>query len=464
MHGGDAGEERCAARIVEHSVGGLHQVVGQLLRRHHGLARGVGDDRRIVRSPAEHRGVVRPRHVVCRLGIETDGADRHEMGAAAELAQHRGQLHGTTGRVCDERLGAHGGVETETVGIGGVVHGIGGFDEGTEAGDVGEPCTPVGGAALEVRGTGGARRTLGLRGLPRAGNDGGVEVSEVGGNGAAVAVTQRTAAAEHVELHPVQTEPGSHRTGRRVEVVAVTGVTDEETGVFHECIEAHVTTLPAGFADHFSRTGEPARQTVSVNFSDLLGLLATALSMLFVWPQVFRVYRRNIVEGIAPLGVLQGVSGSILWFTYGLSIGDLAVFGSNFMLSIAVGAVGLALVRHGGLPASRLFGTAAAVLGFAFVCATFSETLVGLVAFIVGAASILPQTFLAARQPDLRGVSVPSNALLFGATVAWFSYGLAVGDLLVMAPNLLVMPCSAFIVVKAAASQRSLPPVTADVA
>ena len=201
-----------------------------------------------------------------------------------------------------------------------------------------------------------------------------------------------------------------------------------------------------------------------MKFSDLLGLVATALSMLFVWPQVFRVYRRNVVEGIAPLGVLQGVSGSILWFTYGLSIGDLAVFGSNFMLSIAVGAVGLALVRHCVLPAGRLFGTAAAVLGLAFVCAAFSETLVGLVAFVVGAASILPQTFLAARQPDLRGVSVPSNALLFGATVAWFSYGLAVGDLLVMAPNLLVMPCSAFIVVKAAASQRSLPPVTADVA
>ncbi len=201
-----------------------------------------------------------------------------------------------------------------------------------------------------------------------------------------------------------------------------------------------------------------------MKFSDLLGLVATSLSMLFIWPQVFRVYRRNTVEGIAPLGVLQGVSGSILWFTYGLAVGDLAVFGSNFMLSIAVGTVGVALVRHGVLPSSRLFGTAAAVLAVAFVCASFSQTLVGLVAFVVGASSILPQTFLAARSPDLRGVSVPSNALLFGATVAWLSYGLAVGDVLVMLPNLLVMPCSAFIVMKAAASQRALPPVSADVA
>jgi uncharacterized protein with PQ loop repeat len=201
-----------------------------------------------------------------------------------------------------------------------------------------------------------------------------------------------------------------------------------------------------------------------VKFSDLLGLVATSLSMLFICPQVIRVYRKNTVEGIAPLGVLQGVAGSILWSVYGLSRDDIAVFGSNFMLSIAVGMVGLALVRHGALKSVRLFGTAAGVFGFAFLCASVSEAAVGLIAFVVGALSILPQTFMAAREPDLRGVSVPSNALLFAATVAWLSYGLSVGDILIALPNLLVMPCSAFIVVKASASQRTLGPVTADVA
>ena len=188
--------------------------------------------------------------------------------------------------------------------------------------------------------------------------------------------------------------------------------------------------------------------------SGLIGALATALSMMFIWPQVFRIYRNKTVEGLAPLGALQGMSGSILWATYGLSRGDLPLFGSNTLVATAVGLICLAMTNHGVVSRKVLFTVVVGVIGVGFVSAAISPTLVGAVAFVVGALSIIPQTVKALRDPNLFSVSVSSNTLLFFTSSAWLVYGLMIGDALVATPNFLVIPCSAIIVQRARASQR----------
>jgi uncharacterized protein with PQ loop repeat len=175
--------------------------------------------------------------------------------------------------------------------------------------------------------------------------------------------------------------------------------------------------------------------------------------MLFIWPQVFRVYRNDTVEGLAPLGALQGMSGSILWSTYGLSQSDMPLFGSNLLLSVAIGLLAVAMTRHRILTRSTLSAVVAGVLGVGFLAGAVSTTLLGMLAFAVGALSVIPQTVKVLRDPDLQGVSVSSNSLLFVTSCAWMSYGLAIGDTLVWLPNVLVIPCSAVIVFKARSSQ-----------
>ena len=186
--------------------------------------------------------------------------------------------------------------------------------------------------------------------------------------------------------------------------------------------------------------------------------------MLFIWPQVFRVYRNNTVEGLAPLGAIQGMSGSMLWSIYGLSQSDMPLFGSNLLLSVAIALLGVAMMRHGVLSRGTLLGVVVGVLGMGVAATAISSSLVGVLAFAIGASSVLPQTFKVLRDPDLDGVSVSSNSLLFVTSSAWLTYGLAISDTLVWLPNLLVIPCSALIVAKARASQRRTANVPAHAA
>jgi uncharacterized protein with PQ loop repeat len=107
---------------------------------------------------------------------------------------------------------------------------------------------------------------------------------------------------------------------------------------------------------------------------------------------------------------------------------------------------------------TTVFGLVTIVIGLGFVTGAVSTTLLGMLAFAVGALSVLPQTFKVLRDPDLQGVSVSSNALLFVTSSTWMCYGLAIGDALVTLPNVLVIPCSAIIVAKARAAQRRATP------
>jgi len=191
-----------------------------------------------------------------------------------------------------------------------------------------------------------------------------------------------------------------------------------------------------------------------VTLQNTFGIVSSILSVLFIWPQVILVYRRNTVEGLAPLGALQGLAGGILWCTYGLSQGDFAVFGSNLLISVAVCLLAFAMVRHNTLSGLRLYATIGASAAFSIVSISISPMVTGLVAFVVGASSVIPQTVTSARATDLSGVSLSTYVLLFFTSLSWFIYGFIAGDTLVILPNVIVMPCAIFIGAKVAMSQQ----------
>jgi uncharacterized protein with PQ loop repeat len=194
----------------------------------------------------------------------------------------------------------------------------------------------------------------------------------------------------------------------------------------------------------------------------LLGLWCTALSVAFVWPQVGRVFRQRTVEGIAPLGTLHGAAASALWMLYGLARGDGAVSAANAAVLLAMALIASQQVRYGTLPVrtAAAIGVALAVVGIA--AAAVSPTLVGWLAILVGATSVLPQTFHVLRASALDGVSIPMYGLLCLTTLSWAVYGFAVGDPLVVVTNLLVLPCAALVVTRTWIAQRGAAVVVAD--
>ena len=172
----------------------------------------------------------------------------------------------------------------------------------------------------------------------------------------------------------------------------------------------------------------------------LLGWWCTALSVAFVWPQVARVYRQHTVEGIAPKGTLHGGVASALWMLYGLALGDPAISVANAAVVVAMSLIALQQVRYGVLRARVAVATAVGAAVVGGVGLAVSPSLVGWLAIVVGATSVLPQTVHVLRAPSLHGVSVPTYALLCVTTLSWASYGVGIGDPLVVATNLLVLP------------------------
>ena len=80
--------------------------------------------------------------------------------------------------------------------------------------------------------------------------------------------------------------------------------------------------------------------------------------------------------------------------------------------------------------------------------------ILGWLAIVVGATSVLPQTVHVLRVPVLTGVSVSMYGLLSVAAASWAVYGVLIGDPLVVLTNLLVLPCAAVVVTRTWVSQR----------
>jgi len=194
----------------------------------------------------------------------------------------------------------------------------------------------------------------------------------------------------------------------------------------------------------------------------LLGLWCTALSVAFVWPQVGRVFRQRTVEGIAPAGTLHGAAASALWMLYGLARGDAAVSVANAAVLLAMALIVSQQVRYRTLRARTAVAVAIVVAVVGLAGGVVSTALVGWLAILVGATSVLPQTFHVLRASALDGVSVPMYGLLCLTTLSWAAYGFVVGDALVVVTNLLVFPCAALVVTRTWVAQRAATLVVAD--
>lgn len=187
----------------------------------------------------------------------------------------------------------------------------------------------------------------------------------------------------------------------------------------------------------------------------VLAPICTGIAMILIWPQVLRVRRLDSVEGIAVVGTLHGLTGCTLWTTYGIARGIVPVIAANAAIGAAVLLIGLAQVRHGVMRRSLLLGWLAFVGLVSVITVVADSALTGWLAAVVAITSIIPQAVHAARATDLSAVSRPTYVLICASTVLWSVYGMLIGDPMVVVSNLLILPCAAYIALRATRAQAT---------
>jgi len=193
-----------------------------------------------------------------------------------------------------------------------------------------------------------------------------------------------------------------------------------------------------------------------MTISTIAGTIATALGVAFIWPQVFRVYAKRSVEGVSATAQLIGLSGTLMWFTYGVSVDSVPMMLSNANIETAIVALVVMLVRKGVLEPWKPVVVFAATVVFCAFFFTYSPTVIGVAGVVIGTPAIIPQVWRAIRSTHLYGVSVSSYSLLAAMGTGWFVYGLSIGDPVVSYPNLVLIPIASYIAARAYGSRGAL--------
>lgn len=189
-------------------------------------------------------------------------------------------------------------------------------------------------------------------------------------------------------------------------------------------------------------------------FHNVLAVWASTLSIIFMWPQVFRVLRKRTVEGISVLGTFHSFAGSLLWSIYGIRAGVWFVAVGNIVTVLALGFVIAAQVRYKAARLNVVLISQISALTIGVAAALISKNAIGLVAVIIGGTAIIPQTIRSARTSHQVGLSAATYAIIFVNSISWAAYGLAIKDPFVVTPNILIIPSALFISVRAIISHR----------
>jgi len=191
-----------------------------------------------------------------------------------------------------------------------------------------------------------------------------------------------------------------------------------------------------------------------VTLANLSGSVAALLGVVFIWPQVIRVYAKQSVEGVSGLSHLIGLSGTLMWFTYAISTESLPMLISNANIEIAIIALMVMLVRKRALPLWLPVTVFSSTAAYCIVLSAVAPSVVGITSVLIGTPAILPQLWRAIRTEYLLGVSPSSYLLLASMSLGWFTHGMLIDDAIVSYPNFLLAPSALFIAWKAWSSQR----------
>jgi len=176
--------------------------------------------------------------------------------------------------------------------------------------------------------------------------------------------------------------------------------------------------------------------------------------MAFIWPQVFRIYRRRSVKGLSAATVLIGLINPVFWTVFGYSTGrPLAVFANT---NVGFAFI-LIVIRMAQMKAVNPFTAMAmfdSTVVYCLVMNQISPYVVGVTGLVVSIPMFVPQLWKAIRTQNLYGVSVWSNLIFSVQCGFWVVYGVEVDEWLYIYPNAILLPCGVIIAWKVIRSRR----------
>jgi uncharacterized protein with PQ loop repeat len=184
--------------------------------------------------------------------------------------------------------------------------------------------------------------------------------------------------------------------------------------------------------------------------------------MAFIWPQVFRIYRRQSVEGLSATTVLIGLVNPVFWTVFGYSTGrSLAVF-ANANVGFAFVLIAVQMARMKKVNPFIAVVMFASTVIYCLVMNQISPYVVGVTGLVVSTPMFVPQLWKAIRTRHLYGVSVWSNLLFSIQCGFWVVYGIEVEEWLYIFPNAVLLPCGVIIAWRVMRSRRVFAGVAED--
>jgi len=185
-----------------------------------------------------------------------------------------------------------------------------------------------------------------------------------------------------------------------------------------------------------------------VTAAQILGAAAFVSSLLFVWPQVVALFRTGDVDGVSVPATLWASVAYVLWMIYGVREGLPFVVLANLQSTVGFGVVVLLAARRRPVPRPvwAAAATGVVLLGASAVAAPTAA--VGALAIVAGASGFVPQAIVALREQDLSGLSITTYLLIALSTSVWAAYGIAEADPFLVAPTVLILPCTLTIAVR----------------
>jgi len=194
-----------------------------------------------------------------------------------------------------------------------------------------------------------------------------------------------------------------------------------------------------------------------VTIDDAVSVVAVALTVVFAWPQVFRVLRHGI-DGVSVGAITLSMVGASAWLGYGIASDLAPVIVSNLGVLIGQLVVTVELVRKGALGSARAAGAVAAamaLLGLSQLDALTDPIVIA--AALVAITSLVAQLAEVVRDPHrLEGLSASTYGILTSVATTWIIYGALKGDGVIIATNIVALPMAAYITRAAVRSHREV--------
>jgi uncharacterized protein with PQ loop repeat len=162
------------------------------------------------------------------------------------------------------------------------------------------------------------------------------------------------------------------------------------------------------------------------------GYLGSALGVAMVVPQILRTVRNRQLPGVSALSWALTAIACTTWLLYGVRTAELPQIPGNVLLVSGAVAVVL-LVPSRSSRRLRALGLVAAALLVAVLAVLAPPAAIGSVGGAIGVVSGLPQLVRSVRRTAaVSAVSATTWALRVASQGCWLSYGVMLGDLVVV--------------------------------